>query len=359
VRWRLGRRLSFALAIAAGLTMVAVALLVSDPSLVAKRLLAANPLYVMLACLLDLAAIVFFALAWVVVAKAVGVRIGAADGLVASILGLVADKLVASGSVSGELVRLAYVRRRSRADYASLLATIVVHRFLYNVAFLALLAVASADLAARRAMPRAVLAVAGLGLASMAVASYVLVRLESLRGVFGFLAERVGGLVARSNPVLAGELAAKVDAFVASVVAHVRSALRKRAWMALGVALMLLQWIAGAAELGALFQSIGYPVDFWVLALAFPLHCYLTALPVGIPAALGVTEVGTLFVLAALGVERSAAMAVTVLVRFVEVWFELALGAIAAAVGGVALLRPGWRESIGLPRGEGREGGRG
>jgi len=61
----------------------------------------------------------------------------------------------------------------------------------------------------------------------------------------------------------------------------------------------------------------------------------LTALPVGIPAALGVTEAGTVALFVAFGVERSAAMAVTLLVRFVEVWFELALGAAVAVAAGV------------------------
>lgn len=329
---------SFALAIAAGALLVALAFVLSDPWAVVGKIVNASPLHVALACLFDFASIVFFAFAWVAAAKAAGVEIGFIEGFVASVLSLMADKLVASASVSGELVRLAYVRSKRSAGYAEFLATIVVHRFLYNVAFIFLLAIASIDIAARGALPRAVSIVTAMAITSTLIASYVLMRPESLKGVSRRLANYADRAVARLYSVHSLNLGERVDSFVEAVARSVGGAWRKRGYMALATLLMLLQWLAGALEFSVLFIAIGYDVDFWVVLLAFPLHCYLTALPVGIPAALGVTEVGTLLILSAFGVERSAAMAVTILVRFVEVWFELALGTVVAAAVGVTLL---------------------
>jgi len=333
---RLGRA-GLLIATAVGAALVVLALLLSDPWEVAARLSAANPYYVAAACLLDFASILFFALAWVAAAKAAGVEIGVLDGIAASILSLTADKLVASAAISGELVRLVYVKRKSRAGYAEFLATILVHRFLYNVAFVILLAVALLDMALRSALPRSVALVSVLAALSMALASYVLVRPESLGGLLRRVARYLDRLVAGVYAAQLG-LEERADAFILSVARFVRSSWRRKHLMSLAVLLMLLQWVAGALELGALFRAVNSSADLWQLLVAFPLHCYLTALPVGIPAALGVTEAGTLAVLTALGVERSVAMAVTILVRFVEIWFELMLGAVTAALAGAELL---------------------
>ncbi|MEM0267661.1 MAG: hypothetical protein QXV98_03470, partial [Thermofilaceae archaeon] len=92
---------SVLLAIAVGAVLVTLAFILSDPWAVVIRIANANPLYVALACLFDFASIAFFAFAWVAAAKATGVEIGFIDGFVASVLGLMADKLVASASVSG------------------------------------------------------------------------------------------------------------------------------------------------------------------------------------------------------------------------------------------------------------------
>jgi len=339
---------SVLLTIAVGAVLVTLAFILSDPWAVVIRIVNANPLYVALACLFDFASIAFFAFAWVAAAKATGVEIGFIDGFVASVLGLMADKLVASASVSGELVRLAYVRSKRNAGYAEFLATIVVHRFLYNVAFILLLAAASVDIAARGVLPQAVSIVTAMAILSTLIASYVLLRPESLKGVSRRLARYADRLVARLYNVHSLSLGERVDSFVEAVAMSVRGAWGRKGYMILATVLMLFQWLAGALELNVLFTAVGYDVDFWVVLLSFPLHCYLTALPVGIPAALGVTEVGTLVILSALGVERSAAMAVTILVRFVEVWFELALGAIVAAAAGVTLLtsRLEWTQNL-------------
>ncbi len=354
---------SYAAALAVGAAIVALVFALSDPVAVVARIAGAQPSLIALACLFDFASIVFFALAWTATAMALGVRVGVVDGFVASVLGLVADKLVASASVSGELVRLAYVKsRRGDVSYAELLATLMVHRFLYNVAFVALLLLAISDLVLSGSLPHALVFISSLAVLSTLAASYLLVRPESLKGMAKVVARYAEKLLAK---FYGGGLdfTSKAEVFIDSVAYSVKRAWRRKGFMALAAALMLLQWIAGALELGALFSSIGYSVGAWVLLIAFPLHCYLTALPVGIPAALGVTEAGTVALFTALGVERSAAMAVTLLVRFVEVWFELALGAAVAVAAGVgqrerlAELVRGWRaEARVLARGGGGRG---
>ena len=326
----------YAVALAAGLLIVALVLALSDPFAVAARIAGTKLWLVALACLLDFVSILFFALAWTVTAMALRVPVGVVDGFVASVLGLMADKLVASASVSGELVRLAYVKsRRSDASYAELLATLMVHRFLYNVAFIVLLVAAIVDLASSSGLPHALAFVSALAALSTLAASYLLVRPESLRGVARVVVRHAETLLRRFYGSGGLDLASKAEDFIDSVARSVRRAWRRKGLMALAAVFMVLQWVAGAFELGVLFSSIGYGVSAWVLLVAFPLHCYLTALPVGIPAALGVTEAGTVAVFVAFGVERSAAMAVTLLVRLVEVWFELALGAAVAVLAGV------------------------
>lgn len=333
---KLSCKAGYAVALAAGSLIVALVFALSDPVAVIARIAGTRLWLVALACLLDFASIAFFALAWTVTAKALRVPVGVIDGFVASVLGLTADKLVASASISGELVRLAYVKsRRSDASYAELLATLMVHRFLYNVAFIVLLLAAIIDLASSGGLPHALAFVSALAALSTLAASYLLVKPESLRGVAKAVACYAEKLIHRFYGGGGLNLALKAEGFIDSVACSVRRAWERKSLMMLAAAFMLLQWVAGAFELGALFSSIGYSVNAWVLLVTFPLHCYLTALPVGIPAALGVTEAGTVALFVAFGVERSAAMAVTLLVRFVEVWFELALGAAVAALAGV------------------------
>ncbi|MDW8004677.1 MAG: flippase-like domain-containing protein [Thermofilaceae archaeon] len=337
----LNSKASYMLALTVGLLLVILALALSDPVAVAVRVAGVNPIYLALACLLDLVAIIFYALAWVATARALGVDVSVSDGFVGSVLGLMADKVVASASISGEIVRLLYVKqRRSNVSYAGLLATIMVHRFLYNVAFIAILLFALMDLARTSPLSPSLLSVSLLAATGTFATSYLLVKPESIKGVACALVKRFEGLVQRFT---AGrlDLVARTGEFIDNVSVSVKNAWKRKGLMILAALLMVLQWSAGAVELGALFSSINYSVSLWILLIVFPLHCYFTALPVGIPAALGVTEVGTLLLLTAFGVEKSAAMAVTVLTRLVEVWFELALGLFVAAVTGV--LQQGYR----------------
>ncbi len=326
----------YALGLAIGIAILAIVVVLSDPAAVAWRIAKAKLVYVALACFLDFVSIVFYSLAWVLAARAVGVDAGLADGLVASILGLFADKLVASASASGEIVRLAYIKsRNSEVSYADLLATIMVHRFLYNVAFIALLAIASTDLALRGSLPHILAFLVALAVASTLIASYVTLKPETLKGVAratGSFAERIAARFFSGREL---NLAVKAEELVEGISISVKKAAGRKAYMLLAALLMLAQWVAGAFEFGVLFTAIGQKVSFWVSLVIFPLHCFLTALPVGLPAAVGVTEAGTLLGLVAFGVDRSSAMAVTLLVRFVEVWFETLLGVTVATFVGV------------------------
>lgn len=336
---RLSGKVGYATALAIGLLIVALVFALSEPVESISILLGTRVEYIALACLLDFVSIVLYALAWIATAKALSVNIGLADGLVASILGITADKLVASASVSCEVVRFAYVKwKRNDVRYSDLVATLIVHRFLYNVAFIALLAGALVDLAASGSLNHAIFAISSLAVASTLAASYILVKPESLKRLICPLVGLLNRVAARTrvcqlNPSL------KVEEAISEISLSVRRAWGSKWLMVAAIALMILQWAAGSVGLGALFHSVGYRVSAWTLLITFPLHCYLSALPVGIPAALGVTEAGTVLLLSAFGVDRAAAMAVTLLLRLVEVWFELALGAVVALLAGLRNVR--------------------
>ena len=358
---KLGGKAGFALALAIGLALVGVVVALNDPATIAWRIATSRPEYLVLAAVFDFISIVFYALAWVVTAKALGIDLGLVDGLVASILGLFADKLVASASISCEAVRLAYVKsRRDDVSYEELLATIMVHRFLYNVAFVALIAVAFVDLALSGPVPHVLAILLALAILSTVVASYVLAKPESLKGVARSAAAYVERGLARAFRVTGLNLADRAGEFVEGIAESVKKAVERKWYMVLAVLLMILQWVAGAIEFYAVFMAVGHRVSMWVALVVFPLHCFLTALPVGLPAALGVVETGTLFMLVTFGVDGATAMAVTLLTRAVEVWFEIGLAvAVALAVGawqyGPQLLKyaeelaSGKRPQAGLP----------
>ncbi|MEM1509368.1 MAG: lysylphosphatidylglycerol synthase transmembrane domain-containing protein [Thermofilaceae archaeon] len=333
---RVSGKAGYMLGLVIGIAILAIIVILSDPATVAWRIAKAKLVYVALACIFDFASIIFYSLAWVLAARAVEVGINLTDGLIASILGLFADKLVASASASGEIVRLAYIKsRNSEVNYTDLLATIMIHRFLYNIAFIALLAIASTDLVLRGDLPHMLIFLVILAIISTLIASYLTLKPETLKGVAratGSFAERIAVRFLSERKL---NLAAKAEELVEGLSISVKKAAGRKIYMSLAAMLMLAQWIAGAFEFSVLFTAIGQGISFWVSLVIFPLHCFLTALPVGLPAAVGVTEAGTLLGLIAFGVDRPSAMAVTLLVRFVEVWFETLLGVTVATLVGV------------------------
>jgi len=333
---RLRNRAGFILALMLGLAIVGIIVALNNPALIAWRILTSKPEYIVLAALFDLVSIVFYALAWIVTARALGLRMSVEDGIVASILGLFADKLVASASISCEAVRIAYIKSKYEdISYEELVATIMVHRFLYNAAFISLILAAFIDLTLSGYAPQILGVLLALAVVSTIVASYVLVRPESLKGLASRITPRVEvGLsrILRRNPI---RLSGRLNEFIDGISRSVKKASGRKPHMLLAAVLMILQWVAGAAEFYSVFAAVGHKVSLWVALLVFPMHCFLTALPVGLPAALGVVEAGTLFMLVAFGVDGATAMAVTLITRGVEVWFEIALALLIIAMVGL------------------------
>jgi len=330
---RKGNRAGFAAALSIGLVIVGLVVALNDPVTVAWRIVSSRPEYILLAAFFDFVSIVFYALAWLITARAVRIRIRAVDGVVASILSIFADKLVASASISGEAVRLAYVKSKYEdAGLDELLATIMVHRFLYNVAFVGLVTAAFIDIGLSEGAPPLLTFLLLLSLASTVFVSYFLVRPESLRS----LIYRVVPKVERALSRLLGRdnlgIAKSIEGLLVGLEKSLKLASNNKPYLAAAGILMILQWIAGALEFMSVFEALNHRISPWVALLVFPLHCFLTALPVGLPAALGVVEAGTLILLVSLGVNGATATAATLLTRFVEVWFEILLALVVVAL---------------------------
>jgi uncharacterized protein (TIRG00374 family) len=74
------------------------------------------------------------------------------------------------------------------------------------------------------------------------------------------------------------------------------------------------------------FAAVGYSMDWIVVIVGYSLVVGIKAIPVGVPAEIGVTEIALTVIFGAFGVPLYISAAAVVLIRIMTVWFRLIIG---------------------------------
>jgi uncharacterized protein (TIRG00374 family) len=74
------------------------------------------------------------------------------------------------------------------------------------------------------------------------------------------------------------------------------------------------------------FAALGYNIDLVIVIVGYSIMVGIKAIPLGIPAEIGITEIAMTAIFGALGVPLGVGAAAVVLIRIITVWFRLAIG---------------------------------
>lgn len=300
-----------------------------------------NAVVFLFAVLVDYAGLFFFALSWYLLLKVLGVEIGAWKATQVTFVSLFVVWMIPI-PVGAEIVRAYLVRGEGNSGLGKSIASVVVHKAYYNIAFGAFIAVGALMVTLNHSgpipvRPELVWFVVAFAAVSSAIFALILSP-RLLRAVY----ERSPNWVRRrffdrlGDPRM-GE--AGFPAVVDEIDSAVKALKSRPLYNFLSLLMVAFHWSTGSLTAYMVALSLGWRIDFWVIVLIYAVVEFIQQLNMVIPSGLGIVDAGLTGAFVLAGVPLSTASAISLLTRVATYWLELVL---CASVG----LRYGYRESL-------------
>ena len=311
ILWCLAILVLAAVVLAAGLDKVAAALALFDP------------LWLLGLSLLQLLTISLTALAWHLVIRAAGGKVGFGETVIIHLTGSFIESVTPSSKLGGEAAKIYLLRRRAGLDYQRVGAVTLVSKLLTLLPFVAL---------------------AGLCLAWMAVNGQMVLlavpaflTLSVFTGALAWIcrAQRMSEKDAPAEPIdqISGNpapLLRRALAFLKQAGRESRNLLSRRRRLAFLI-LSSIVWILYPVKVLLVTRMLGMEMGLADVAIATYVAYLVSMLPL-LPGGLGSFEGTMALLLSSMDVSFSEGLAVALLARLVTFWLPLALSAAAAGL---------------------------
>jgi len=291
-----------------------------------------------------------YTLAWHVLLRDAGVRIGVLREWGIVWVSVFLNILVPTGSVGGELARVYLItkgpqKEENKRSPGELTATIIAHRVITMMPFL-LGSVAGFIYLALAYKASGFI----LGLASL----MVVLLLGTFLGIcyLCFSPKRIEGFVhgclrlirhlsiGRLNRRL-DESQVLIDENLEAFQHGIETLRHNPKSLGLASAFSALFWVLDALVAYFAFQAIDFPIPLATLVFVYTIGVTIQMVPVGIPGMIGVVEVTMITLYSATGIPAEVGAAATMLIRIVMLWFEALVGGVVTYL---ILLRGGIHE---------------
>jgi uncharacterized protein (TIRG00374 family) len=294
-----------------------------------------------LAVLVNYAGLFFFSASWHLLLRVLGVGVGIWDSVQAMFVSLFVVWLVPI-PVGTEIIRAYIVKDEENSDLGKAIASVVVHKAYYNIAFGFLIALAALMVTVFGGGSFPVRGELVLFVIVFAVGSSLVYGLflspSLLMGVY----HRSPGWVRRNlfdRMVDSRRREGGFPAVIEGIGSAVSSLMARPLNNFASMLMVAFHWSTGALTAYMVALSLGAPIDFWVIILIYALIEFIQQLNVFIPSGLGIIDASLTGAFVLLGVPLSLASAISLLTRLATYWFELILCAIVS-------FRFGYKESI-------------
>ena len=300
-----------------------------------------DPVVFFFAVLINYAGLVFFALSWYLLLRVLGVGVSAWEAVQATFVSLFVVWMIPV-PVGTEIIRAYLARGEENSDMGKAIASVVVHKAYYNIAFGALIGAAAlmvtvfggGSIPVRPELVWFVISFA-------AVSSVVFGVILSPRLLRRFYGAMPGWLRLRLfdrlyDPRMGeGGFSRVIDEIESAVKVLISNPVHNF----LSLLMVAFHWSTGALTAYLVALSLGRYVDFWVIVLIYAVIEFIQQLNILIPSGLGVVDAGLTGAFVLVGVPLSLASAISLLTRMATYWFELVLCAVVS-------FRYGYRESL-------------
>jgi uncharacterized protein (TIRG00374 family) len=309
---------------------------------IVNLLLTINPLVIVAMVGLQLFGFGFYSAAWYQLILAAGYSIRFRSCLGIALASIFAVYVMPSG-VFMEVLRCILGSKETGMPFGESTASVVLHRILYIIGFLASSALAlffvltdkvagSVSVFALAAIPVATI----VGLGVLLYFSLDPTKISpGLERVLKF-AQPVIRLVQR-EAVVEG----RANQFLGEYDAGFKRMMSSRRRMVESFASSLGDWCCSVAILGTVLYALDSNVSVWVVVITISIGRMIQMTPIAIPGMIGVYETAVTTVLVLFGVPVSVAASAAILSRIVTVWLELPITGVAAYHYGFKLLGKG------------------
>ena len=279
-----------------------------------------------LAVFVDLLGVIFFGLAWHILLRGIGVEIKVKESVGATLFSLFTVALIPI-PMGSELIRIAYAKEKKNSNSGKALTTVLVHRIMYNLAFMLMItfAIFMVKVAYGYSLPvesRIILSLMGFA-GGCIVAFMVALNAKLLRKLYKKYQNRIENYIKRYILKYASNLDINNFENVFDEIEETMTKLGKNKFrVALAFVMISFHWSTGALTTYIVAKALDYPLSFWLLVAIYAVIEFIQELNIVIPGSIGIIEPSLTMVLMAVGVPLHISAAITILTRLATYWIE-------------------------------------
>jgi len=272
------------------------------------------------------------ALAWQYFLRPLLVKVPFRKTFLFTWIGTFVDLLVPAESISGEAAKVYLMTKESGENAGKVVASVVTHRILAMIISLGSLIFSSIVLySIQYELPAFVLnlvfiIIVGTGVSLFFISLCILketLTQKIIDAVLRFLAYISRGRL--EQDVMRTRAIKMLSVFHGSIVSLFKNPKK----LVAPVFFSVVSWIFSIFISYFVFVSLGQPVDFVLITIVYSISVNIQAIPVGIPAEVGLVEIVMTSLYGLLGVDAGIAAAATVLIRLLTVWLRMIIGFVA------------------------------
>jgi len=298
---------------------------------VERVLLQVNPAVILVMVSLQLLGFVFYATAWYVLIRATGYRLPFITCQGITFASIFAAYTMPSG-VFLEAVRCILGSKETGMKLGESTATVIFHRILYIVGFLASTAVAilaliiAGVITGSAVLELAIVPVVAIvGLVILLYLSLSPHRLQPLLDRVLKFAQPLIRLVQKEAKV-----DGKADQFLKEYHSSFRKMLASKMHIAISFLASLGDWGCSVLILWVVLLALGLDVSFWVIIITMAIGKMIQMTPIAVPGMLGIYEAAITASLSLFSIPVAVAASAALLSRIVTSWLDLPVTGIAA-----------------------------
>jgi uncharacterized protein (TIRG00374 family) len=318
-----------------------------------KEISEANPLTYSLAFGVALLDVLFFAMAWRYLMRALSVKVSLKKTYAFMWISIFIDSIIPAESVSGEISRAYLMSKEPNADTGKVVVSLVIHRVIMVLITIATLLAGALVLFASH-YPLSTLITYLIWLVTLVTGAFLVsvfvlcVKRNWMEGLVDFLL-RLGVRIFRGRWHLE-ELRERALVELKSFYEGLGILTGNLKHFISPLVFSLASWILSLLVTLLVFASLDFSVGwnlFSIIIVVFSLSVMIKSIPVGVPAEVGLPELvmAVLFTELGgpLGITAALASAVTILSRLVSFWFKFVVGFVATQWFGVRTIMDGMK----------------
>ncbi|NPB01725.1 MAG: UPF0104 family protein [Methanopyri archaeon] len=319
------------LAFVGGLVLVAFMVYVFNPWRAIHLMERADPRYLALALAIQVLDLLLWALRWHVVLRRSGLKAPFLTVFLVNNVSMLVNNVTPSARSGGEPVRVFLLAKATGYRMREVASTVVVDRVLDYAPLVFLMGLTAVFTIEAGAGELTYIAFGGVGLLTGALigALYLLTREDTLVGIANKISRFLPG----------DRRFEEVERWVRAFTETLREALKDKGTLLRGSAVSFAVWSCELIRPYVVFESLGRPVPFRVVVIAYTVSMFAGVLPL-FPGGLGLVELSTASVYKLFGLGAGISAAATLLDRLISYWFVNVVGLTSAFI----LTKRGLRE---------------